>query len=280
MTSPDTPMSSPGGDSPEDGVPQIFLVLPAYNEEESLPSLLARVQQFQKRTQAPLRVVLVDDGSTDQTVAVARGWLQKLPLTLVRHQRNQGLGTTICDGLVKASELSHGNDIIVTMDADNTQPPELIEQMIEKVDQGHDLVIASRYQPGSGVRGLSWLRRIFSRGASLLFRMLLPISGARDYTCGFRAYRAELVHKILQAAGERARSRKGFECMADLLLTAGEQGASVAEVPLVLRYDHKGGSSKMRVLPTAWNTLMLLVGWWLRRRRHEVTRSSLPKTPQ
>ena len=74
--------------------------------------------------------------------------------------------------------------------------------MLEKVEAGSDVVIASRYRAGARVKGLSWFRRLLSVGASIAFRMSLPVAGIRDYTCGYRAYRASLLKKVVESQGE------------------------------------------------------------------------------
>ena len=97
-----------------------------------------------------------------------------IPLHLERHEVNQGLGATIRDGLRVAAGLCAEHDIVIAMDADNTHTPGLIRSMVRLVHEGNDVVIASRYRPGSNVRGVSLQRRLLSYGASLLLRLLFP----------------------------------------------------------------------------------------------------------
>jgi dolichol-phosphate mannosyltransferase len=145
------------------------------------------------------------------------------------------------------------------MDADDTQAPGLMLQMSRMVAEGHDVVIASRYRPGARTVGVPWTRRLLSRAGSLLFRALLPIDGVRDFTCGYRAYRAEVIQRALADLGDRFVDQDGFQCMVDLLLKLRGRGLVFGETPIVLRYDQKEGASKMRVGRTALSTLVLLV---------------------
>jgi dolichol-phosphate mannosyltransferase len=138
-------------------------------------------------------------------------------------------------------------DAIVTMDADDTHSPELIPQMVGVLGAGYDVVIASRYQPGACTMGVSTTRQVLSWGAGLLFRILLPMPGARDYTSGFRAYRASLVKQAIDRWGEQFIDRNDFSSMPRLLLRMRRLKAKAAEVPMVLRYDLKPGASKMSV---------------------------------
>ena len=80
----------------------------------------------------------------------------------------------------------------------------------------------------------------------------------RDYTCGFRAYREGVLRQAVAEYGDRFVSETGFSCMADVLLKLRRYPLIVGEAPLILRYDQKGGVSKMRVARTVWQTLRLI----------------------
>jgi len=237
----------------------IRVVLPAYNEAENLPALLGALQQTMADHGFDHEVIVVDDGSRDRTAAVAEEWAARLPLVLVRHPANQGLGAALRDGLAAAVARAGERDIVVTMDADDTHVPGLIARMVDMIDAGHDVVIASRYRPGARIVGVPLLRRVMSRGASLLMRCVYPIGGVRDYTCGYRAYRAAVLRRALDRYGEAFVDQAGFQCMVDVLLKLSRLDVVCGEVPLLLRYDRKLGLSKMPVGDTVRRTLWLLV---------------------
>jgi dolichol-phosphate mannosyltransferase len=234
------------------------LVLPAYEEAENLPSLLRAVQQTMVENGFLYEVIVVDDGSRDRTAAIAEEWAGALPLVLVRHAVNQGLGATLRDGLQTALERAGPADVVITMDADDTHVPGLIVRMVQMIGEGYEVVIASRYQPGARICGVSLMRRAMSRAASLLMRLIVPIRGVRDFTCGYRAYRVELLRRAAARYGGQLVDQAGFQCMVDLLLKLRPLHPIIGEVPMLLRYDRKGGQSKMRVAHTAGNTLLLL----------------------
>lgn len=240
---------------------RLFIVLPAYNEAENLPELLNSLDRVASEVSAlgyERQYVIVDDGSVDETPEILKRHQLKLPIDVITHRPNQGLGPTLRDGLRRASELARPDDIIVTLDADNTQPAGLIPAMLQKIKEGNDVVIASRYRYGSRVLGLSAIRHLMSHGARLLFTLLFPLSGVRDYTCGFRAYRAALIQRAFSKFGDAFIEHVGFQCSADILLRLSRLDAIMTEVPMVLRYDLKGGESKMRVGRTVVRTLLLL----------------------
>ena len=238
---------------------EVVFVLPAYNEEAGIGGLLGAMEQVMVDSQLPWRVLVVNDGSKDRTAEILRENIGRIPLTIVEHPKNTGLGSTIRDGLRIASESIRDEDVVVTMDADGTHAPGLSPRMVSMIQEGYDLVIASRYQPGARVIGLSWFRTLMSVGASWVFRIALPIPGVKDYTCGFRAYRGSALKAMHREYGDRFVEMEGFHCMADILIKCGKRGFLCGEVPMILRYDLKGGASKMPVWTTVGQTLLLLL---------------------
>jgi dolichol-phosphate mannosyltransferase len=237
--------------------PRVWLLLPAFDEEPNLPPLLVDVRDtFARWRDAPrCEVVVVDDGSRDGTAAAARS-VPGVSVTVIPHGVNRGLGAAMRTGIEHV--LAHGADadVLATMDADHTHPPELLPQMVDRTARGADVVIASRYQRGAEIRGLVAWRRWLSNVASAVFRLLFP--GARDYTCGYRVYRVGLLRRASDRLGRHFLNQKGFSVMVDLLLKLRRSTRRIEEVPLVLRYDRKRGVSKMKVARTIGTTLALV----------------------
>ncbi len=241
----------------------ITVLLPAYNEEKSLPLLLDRIAAFGQSYRAePYQVIVVNDGSRDATPDIAAEYATRMPLQLVNHDGNKGLGTAMKTGLAAAARVTGPNDAVVTMDADNTHDPALIGAMRAELNKGFDLVIASRYQTGGKEIGLSMARHIFSKGASTLLRLFFPIRGARDYTCGYRIYGGPLIQRAVATYGDKLVEEQGFTCMAEILIKMARLGARVSETPLVLRYDLKVGASKMNVQRTIRRYFVLIAHNW------------------
>jgi dolichol-phosphate mannosyltransferase len=232
--------------SPAAPPPTVWLVLPAYNEADNLPPLLSRVHVAWSG-RFPFHVLVVDDGSRDDTAAVAKAAARHFPVEVIRHERNRGLAAAIRTGIHEACERAADGDVIVTMDADNSHPPELGAEMVAQLEAGYDLVIASRFVHGGKEEGVPWRRRMLSRAAGLVFRCVCPIPGVRDYTTGFRAYRAVLLKELWSIYGDHLIEAQAFSVMTEILLKARTVRPRIAEVPLVLRYDLKEGASKMRL---------------------------------
>jgi dolichol-phosphate mannosyltransferase len=247
----------------------LYIGMPAYNEGKNLPFLLQEICWLAEES-LPYRditVVVVDDGSADDTAKVVRNFAAlldrkrypRLAIDLVPHEVNKGLAEAMKTLLTHVAGRGKPRDVLVTMDGDNSHPPGLIVRMLELVGEGHDVVIASRYQRGGRVLGLSWFRRFLSVGAAWMFRLLFPITNVRDYTCGYRAYQVPVLQRALKDNPNFV-SERGFSCMVDILLKLRtvRPPLVMSEVPMVLRYDKKAGASKMRVLRTVKDTLKLL----------------------
>lgn len=252
----------------------IYVVFPAYDEEKVIrPTLLALARAMRGR-EREYRAVLVDDGSADATVAEAERAVAEsggaLPLTVLRHEVNRGLGAGLRTGIYWCLDRAGDADVIVTLDADNTHPPALIPELVDKLSEGYDLAIASRYRSGAEVRGVPGYRRALSDAGRLVFQLLYPIPGVRDYTCCFRAYRVPALRRARLVYGDALCTARGFEAVMDLLLRLGPLGVRVAEIGFVLDYGGRAGQSKMKVLRTIRSTIALLA----KRRLERLTRYS------
>jgi dolichol-phosphate mannosyltransferase len=240
----------------------IFVILPAWNEEKVIGATLRALAATFPAPGAACHAVLVDDGSTDRTVAEAERAAAEagaaFRLTVLRHDINRGLGAGLRTGIYWCLDRAADDDVIVTLDADDTHPPALIPALVAKLDEGYDLAIASRYRGGAEVRGVPGYRRLLSDLGRLVFQVIYPIPGVRDYTCCFRAYRVPLLRGARVVYGDTLCTARGFEAVMDLLLRLAPLGMRVAEIGFVLDYRGRVGQSKMKVLRTVRSTLTLI----------------------
>jgi len=251
----ETTISSPGSTER-----QVILTLPAYNEADNLRPLIENAVQVFKESGLNGRILVVNDGSADNTPDVLKALHDEYGVQVIHHPENRGLGRAIITGLTAAVEGSTSpDDIIVCMDADNTHSPTYIPGMAGNVwNEGYDIVIASRYQPGSHEIGVPPFRLLLSRTARYVFQTILRLPGVRDYTCGFRAYRVKLISDALGKYGDGLIRREGFACTDELLVRLSHSTRRITEVPFVLRYDQKRSRSKLPLFKTIWETLKLL----------------------
>lgn len=257
----------------------VRFVIAAFREELSIVPLLQRVSASMSSSGLPFRVVVVDDGSGDETAARASEMGAFVDVVVLSNERNRGLGFSLARGMGFALDESVPGDIIVTMDADLTQDPSHVPAMIERHADGADIVIASRFRRGSRVVGVPLGRRMLTAGARIVMELLMPVAGVRDYSCGFRLYSVEVLERGLARHGKLI-TEHGFAGGVELLGKL-RRDAVVAEVPLVLRYDRKRKASAMDVRKTinGYFRAIAAVRQAERHQRHGVTGGALGREP-
>ena len=202
--------------------------------------------------------VIVDDGSTNGSLQeIEKIGIESCHVNTVRHQKRRGLGAAIRTGLHEVIRVAGKEDMIVIMDADNTHNPTYVPQMMKEIKDS-DIVIASRYSSGGRQLGLRLHRKITSNVANMILRRLFPIRGIREYTSSFRLYRAEIIRKAAQFCGDRLVESDGFTCMTEILIKLHRYGASMVEIPFVADYSRKKGRSKLPVVKTVVQYIILM----------------------
>ena len=214
----------------------IWIVLPAYNEAASIGALLDKVQTMGPDLPGDFRVLVVDDGSADGTADVVRGHALGADgrAEVVAHEHNMGLGAAMRTGIDAFLDRSAPNDVMVSMDADDTHEPHFIMPLLQAVERGAGVAIASRFQPGGREIGVSLIRRIFSRGVRVFMRVVAPVPGVRDYSCGYRAYTRAALERGRAVFGDHLAESPHFSIMAELLVKLAAAGVRFEEVPFTL----------------------------------------------
>jgi dolichol-phosphate mannosyltransferase len=242
-----------------------FFVIPAYNEEANVPRLLADLESRADLWRDGGRVILVDDGSTDRTVEVARAHAGELPVEVLVAERNGGPGKAFDRGFHHALEQCSGNELIVTLESDTTSDLDAVEAMMAAADAGADVVLASHHGTGE-LANVSAHRRFLSRAASSVIRRGGGLD-ASTVSSFFRVYRASVLRRGYATYGDNLIQERGFACKAEILIKLSRMGITVAEVPVTLDWSKREGASKMKVLPTMGGYARLMARQTLARAR-------------
>jgi dolichol-phosphate mannosyltransferase len=234
----------------------IRFVIPAYNERENIPNLLADLGPRVRELGA--RVIFVDDGSADGTSELIEEHSDGLPVSIVRHQVNRGLGTAINSGLRAALGESRDDDAIVTLEADNTSDLDDLPRMLELFAEGYDVVLASVYAPGGRIVGVAPWRLTASKAVSNAFRYAGGLRDIHTLSSLYRVYRAGTLRRAADTYGYLLVREPGFAANVELLLKLYNAGARVGEVATVNDWSRRLGVSKMSLRPTvlAYGRLM------------------------
>jgi glycosyltransferase involved in cell wall biosynthesis len=218
--------------------PRVSVVVPIYNEEESIPQLYDRLSAELAALGASYEILAVDDGSRDRSFALLREYAQRDPrLRVVRFRRNFGQTAAFSAGFDRA----HG-EVVVTIDADLQNDPADIGRLLAKVDEGFDVVSGWRERRQDPFLN----RRLPSMIANRLISWATGVH-LHDYGCSLKAYRLEVVRGI-RLYGELHRFIPAI---------ASWQGTAVAELP-VKHYPRRYGTSKYGIGRTVRVVLDLL----------------------
>ena len=157
----------------------ILLLLPAYNEEISFPSLMKKLKNILQDLNEDYKILVCNDGSTDHTSAVVAEYSKEFPLAVIDHTINRGLGESSRDLFERAVEIGNVGDIIIRMDCDDTHEPKYIPDIFFELDQGYDVVVASRFEKGGGQMGVDGYRAFISRRQPI-YENLFPIRDLKN----------------------------------------------------------------------------------------------------
>lgn len=206
---------------PDSDTKYLSIVIPAYNEEFRLPKTLDSIFDYLENVDYSYEIIVVDDGSADNTGQVVRD-NPKFPdiLKLISQKNNHGKGYAVSIG-VKESV----GQCIIFCDADGATPIEEIEKLHEAIKTGADIAIGSRGLKQSSVDDL-WHRRLRGQVFNLLIKVIV-ISDFNDTQCGFKLFKAECAKRIFSRL-----ILIGFSFDVEVLFLAKKMGYSISEVPI------------------------------------------------
>ena len=220
------------------------VIIPTYNEKDNIPLVVpALAKVFAKIKNWRLEILVVDDTSPDKTYQVVRRLQKKYSfLHLILNQQKSGLGGAYLKGMEHAFGPMKA-DVVFEFDADLSHDPEILPLFLQKIDQGYDLVLGSRYIRGGSIPddwGLK--RKFFSVVGNLVIMFVLGDFHIRDWTTGYRAIRKKVYQKI--APDLHSKRFTGYTFQIGFLHKTVRHGFKVAEVPLRF-VDRTHGHSKL-----------------------------------
>lgn len=214
----------------------LTVVVPLCDEAPGIPGLARALRDFVAGAAENREVdlVLVDDGSSDDTLELLEEQFEGMRCRILSHPYNRGLSAALSTGLAAAR-----GDLVAWLDSDLTYHPDVLEMLATAVDDGADVALASCYHPEGRVEGVAGGRLVLSNIASLAYRRLTKVP-IHTFTCMVRVYRKS----VLEACRPRS---QGFLGVTEVLLAAIQRGYKIAEVPATLSRRRRG-QSKMRVI--------------------------------
>ena len=180
----------------------LYFLLPAFNEENNISLVVNNIDRQMKSLNQRYRIVIVDDGSQDKTREVVSKLKNDFPIELLPHQTNYGVDQAFKTGFDFILPKAKPQDLVVSMEADNTSDLSILPAMLGKVGGETSVVLASCYAREGKVVQISHYRKLLSAGANFLLKLFFPIKRVNTYSSFYRVYRAETLQKVFQVPFE------------------------------------------------------------------------------
>ena len=217
--------------------PRLSIIIPALNESARIGATLERVLSCVRERNWDAEVLVINDGSTDNTVTIVQQWARTHhELHLIENEGNRGKGFSVRNGLLQAS-----GDIVMFTDADLSSPIEEAERLFEAIAAGADVAIGSRWlDKQKQTRHQPLYRRFFGRCYNWLTRTVMGLP-YKDTQCGFKAFRREAAQCIFRL---QTIERWGFD--PEILFIAQKLHLRIVEVPVTWGHDERSRISYLR----------------------------------
>lgn len=218
--------------------PLLSIIIPAYNEESRLPGTLEKIARFLDLQSYPAEVIVVENGSSDRTLEIARELATRDSRFRALHEERRGKGRAVRTGMLAA-----GGRYRFICDADLSMPVEQVNRFLPPQLEGADIAIASREAPGAVRYNEPEYRHLTGRVFNALVRWL-ALPGLQDTQCGFKCFRAEVAEEVFPL-----QTISGWTFDVEVLYIARRRGYQVCEVPIDWYFNPE---SKVRVLRDSW----------------------------
>ena len=230
-------------------IPFLSVIVPAYDEEARISKSLPLLARFLEDKPYSWEVIVVDDGSTDATGAIVREWVADRSDFRLETIPHGGKGAAVRRGMLSAR-----GERRFMCDADLAMPIERLDGFLRLIEEGSDVVIASRQMAGARRFGESSRRYLLGRVFNLMVQFLI-VRGFSDTQCGFKCFRGDAAETLFGL-----QRTMGWTFDVEILYLARKKAMRVVELPIECHYDE---TSKMRTLPAALTVLRdILTLWW------------------
>lgn len=208
----------------------LSVIIPAYNEEKRLPKTLEEIDKYLRKQDYDYEILVVNDGSKDKTVEIAKGLISKIKnLIVTGYKKNRGKGYAVRFGMLEAK-----GDYRLFTDADNSTSIDHVEKIWPEFKKGFDIIIGSRDIKGAVLDPPQpWIRKlILGEGFKLYRKIIIGLWGIEDTQCGFKCFTKKATEKIFQ----KCRINR-FAFDPEILVIAKKLGYEIKEIPIYWKND-------------------------------------------
>lgn len=231
----------------------IYICIPTYNESPTIGVLLWRIRRVFQDYSREYEIIVYDDASTDSTLETLQPYADVIPLTILRGETRQGFGFALeklCREVSRRTRYAR-RDAAIVMQADFTDQPESIPELVKRFEGGADIV-AARQQIEEAPAAVRKLRRL----AGWIHRTEIPKSAGADPFTTFRLYRISVLRELLKSLGDKPLiTTSGWAANMELLVRSTRFARRIENVDLAPRYDLRTRETRVRPLADAYNLL-------------------------
>ncbi|MDD3486837.1 MAG: glycosyltransferase [Candidatus Moranbacteria bacterium] len=228
---------------------KISVIAPCYNEGKNIRKNIEKIHDYLTEKFDSFEIIAVNDGSRDNTNEELKSLQREINLKVIDNQENQGKGGAVRDGILASHPES---EIVMFLDSDLGIPIEELEKFIEEMENGHEIVIASRFVPGlKVVREVQLHRKVMEKIFRLIRMAITNNWSVKDTQCGFKIFRREAAMNIFPRV-----TVKRFAFDAEVIFIAGKFGYKIKELPIHLQNPP---SRSLRLLRDPANMILDLI---------------------
>lgn len=239
----------------------LFIIIPVFNEKENIVSLFDSLKSLQQNLPPSynLEIIIVDDGSHDNTVKQIHEEIKYLKVVLLRHEKNKGPGTAFGTAFEYLFFRLSSHDWIFTMEGDNTSDMDVLMHMLQRKDEGYDAVFASPYVYGGLIENVPLFRIFITYILVVLIKIIMGLRGLSIFSSFLRLYSGDIILRLQKKYGKRIVESNGFENVLEILAKLVILCARISEVEMNFSWSRRKGKSKMRILRTIKGYLKVML---------------------
>ncbi|MFH1022480.1 MAG: glycosyltransferase family 2 protein [Planctomycetota bacterium] len=240
---------------------KLHVIVPVYNEASNIERFIFGINKLHAHMLSSgkqLTMILVNDGSTDATCDIAYSSDHSFELVILTHKLRRGPGAAFSTAFHFLLDKLGSGDLVLLMEGDNTSRIETAMQMVVRISEGYDVVLASPYAYGGGFSDTPAHRLILSHCANGLLKIFAGLRGIHTFSSFYRLFRGSIIIQLHRVYGGNILETDGFECMVELLIKLTLIKARISEVEMTLDTSCRRGKSKMRIPKTVIGYLKVL----------------------